>query len=323
MPLSTAAPAQMGLKEWTMLGLLSVLWGASFFSIEIVVKELPPLTIVNIRVGLAALVLYAYMRIAGIVPPFRGRSDRGMVFLAFVLMAIFNNIVPATLIVWGQTHITSSLASILNATMPLFTVFMAHFFVSGERLSLNRLLGVLVGFSGVVLIVGPAALAGMLSGVAGQLAILGAAFSYSIAVVIGRRFVGLGIIPVQMAFGQASTAALILLPVTLVVDQPLALPVPSLGVILALISLATFSTALAYLLYFRLIAEAGATNASLVTLLIPVVATSLGVGFLGEIFEPAHGIGLLLIAFGLMLIDGRIGGKRRRVRAETVPPEGR
>jgi drug/metabolite transporter (DMT)-like permease len=126
-----------------------------------------------------------------------------------------------------------------------------------------------------------------------------------------------------MAFGQASTAAFILLPVTMVVDQPFGLPVPSLGGILALISLATFSTALAYLLYFRLIAEAGATNASLVTLLIPVVATSLGVGFLGEIFEPAHGIGLMLIAFGLMLIDGRIGGQRRRIRAEAVPPEGR
>lgn len=323
MSASTVAPAQMGLKQWSMLGLLSVLWGASFFSIEIAVRELPPFTIVNIRVGLAALVLFAYMRIAGILPPFRGRSDKPLVLLVFVLMAIFNNIIPSSLIVWGQTHISSSLASILNATMPLFTVFMAHFFVGGERLSLNRLLGVAVGFSGVVFIVGPAALGGMLSGVVGQLAILGAAFSYSVAVVIGRRFVRLGIKPVQMAFGQAGVAALILLPVTLAVDQPFSLPLPGLPVILALISLATFSTALAYLLYFRLIAEAGATNASLVTLLIPVVATSLGVGFLGEVFEPAHGAGLLLIAFGLMLIDGRIGGKRRRLRAETVPPEGR
>ncbi len=321
MSVSAPSPAQMGLKEWSMLALLSVLWGASFFSIEIAVSELPPFTIVNIRVGLAALVLFAYMRVAGVALPFKGRGDKSLVLLAFFLMGLFNNIIPASLIVWGQTHITSSLASILNATMPLFTVFMAHFFVSGERLSLRRLSGVLVGFSGVVFIVGPAALGGMLSGLAGQFAVLGAAFSYSIAVVIGRRFVRLGLTPMQMALGQVSAAALMLLPVTLLVDQPFSLPVPGLSVILALISLATLSTAFAYLLYFRLIAEAGATNASLVTLLIPVVATSLGVGFLGEVFEPTHGIGLLLIALGLMLIDGRIG--RRRLTAETVPPEGR
>lgn len=323
MTADTPAPVQMGLKEWSMLGFLAVLWGASFFAIEIAVTELPPVTIVNIRVGLAALVLYGYLRIAGIAPPFKGRPDKALVLLAFVLMAIFNNIIPATLIVWGQTHITSSLASILNATMPLFTVFMAHFFVSGERLSLNRLAGVLVGFFGVVFIVGPYALEGMLSGVAGQVAILGAAFSYSIAVVIGRRFVRLGIKPVQMALGQAGTAAIILLPVTLIYDKAYLLRVPSWHVIAALVSLATLSTAFAYLLYFRLIAEAGATNASLVTLLIPVVATSLGVSFLGEVFEPAHGIGLLLIAFGLMLIDGRLGKRRPRLRAEAVPPEGR
>ncbi len=305
-----------------MLAVLAVVWGASFFSIEIAVTELPPLTIVSVRVGLAALVLYTYMLVTRVRLPFSGRADWRTVVFAIMLMGVFNNIIPSGLIVWGQTHITSSLASILNATMPLFTVFMAHFFTQDEPLTPGRLVGVLVGFSGVVFIVGPYALQGLLSGVAGQLAVLGAAFSYAIAVVIGRRFVRLGLAPVQMAFGQALAAAVIVTPAALVIDQPYLLPLPSWQVVVALVSLATISTAFAYLLYFRLIAEAGATHASLVTLMIPVVASALGISFLGEVFEPTHGIGLLLIGFGLLLIDGRLT-KRRKLRAADVPPQGR
>ncbi|WP_262690104.1 DMT family transporter [Kordiimonas aestuarii] len=322
MTTTPASPAQMGVKQWLMLAVLSVVWGASFFSIEIAVTELPPMTIVTVRVGLAALVLLTYMKMTGISLPFTGRADWRVVLLALVLMGFFNNIVPSVLIVWGQTHITSSLASILNATMPLFTVFMAHFFTSDEKLTSGRLVGVLVGFTGVVFIVGPYALEGLLSGVAGQAAVLGAAFSYAIAVVIGRRFVRLGLKPVQMAFGQAAAATLMIGPAALMIDQPYLMPAPSWQVVAALISLATISTAFAYLLYFRLIAEAGATNASLVTLMIPVVASTLGVGFLGEVFEPTHGVGLALIGVGLLLIDGRLT-KRRKVRAAAVPPQGR
>ncbi|WP_417460020.1 DMT family transporter [Kordiimonas sp.] len=310
--MASGGPAgiQMTVKDWLTMALLSVVWGASFFSIEIAVTELPPFTIVSIRVGLAAIALFFYMRAKGIPLPFEGRSYKGQVIFAMALMGFFNNIVPQSLIVWGQTHITSSLASILNATMPIFTVFIAHFFTSDEKLTANRLIGVLVGFGGVVLIVGPAALKGLTSGLLGQTAVLGGAASYAVAAVIGRRFVRLGLKPMQIAFGQVLAAAVMFTPFAVLYEKSYALAMPSTGVILALISLATISTAFAYLLYFRLIANAGATNASLVTLTIPVTASALGIGFLGEVLEPTHGLGLVCIGLGLLIINGRMFRRR-------------
>lgn len=312
--MANSAPAgiQMTLKDWLIMALLSIMWGASFFSTEIALTELPPFTIVLTRVGLAAVTLFFYLRLRGIPLPFEGRSDKAQIIFAMALMGFFNNIVPQSLIVWGQTHITSSLASILNATMPIFTVFIAHFFTSDEKLSANRLIGVLMGFGGVVLIVGPAALQGLTSGLLGQAAVLGGACSYAVAAVIGRRFVRLGLRPMQIAFGQVLAATVMFTPFVLVYEKAYMLPMPSGGVIVALISLATVSTAFAYLLYFRLIANTGATNASLVTLTIPVTASALGIGFLGEVFEPTHGLGLVCIGLGLLIIDGRIFRRRAR-----------
>ncbi|MFC4349092.1 DMT family transporter [Kordiimonas lipolytica] len=302
----TQPSLQMGPRQWGLLAMLSILWGASFMAIEVAVGALPPLTVVAIRVSFAAFGLFLFMKVTRVPLPGAGHADRWRVWGALAVMGLLNNIMPFSLIAWGQTQIASSLASILNATMPLFTVFVAHFFIHDERLTMRRFSGVLIGFMGVVSIIGPGSLAGMSGELMGQLSVLAGSLSYAFAVVAGRRFVGLGLQPVQMAFGQVTMAAIMLVPAVLVIDAPYLLPLPEAKVWAALLSLSLLSTALAYLLYFRLIAEAGATSASLVTLTIPVVATTFGVLFLGERLEAGHAAGLVLIGVGLMVLDGRL-----------------
>lgn len=301
----TPAKHQMSAKDWSLLALLALLWGASFTTIQLVVDELPPFTVVCLRVWLASAGLLLFMKARGIPLPTMNGAGGTPVWRALAILGLINNAVPFSLIVWSQTQITSGVASILNAAMPLFTVFVAHFFTVDEKLTPRRLAGVVIGFIGVASIIGPESIVGFTGTLAGQLAMLGAAFSYAVGVVIGRRFAVLGLKPVQLAFGQVTTAGIWLLPVVLLVDQPFSLPMPSITAWVALLSLALVSTAFAYLIYFRLVADAGATNASLVTLLVPVVATSLGILFLGESLKASHGIGLLLIALGLMVLDGR------------------
>ncbi len=302
----TPAKHQMNAKDWSLLAFLALLWGASFTTIQLVVDELPPFTVVCLRVWLASAGLLLFMKVRGIpLPTDNGKEGGTPVWRALAILGLINNAVPFCLIVWSQTQITSGVASILNATMPLFTVFVAHFFTVDEKLTPRRLAGVTIGFIGVASIIGPESIAGFTGTLAGQIAMLGAAFSYAVGIVIGRRFAVFGLKPVQLAFGQVTTAGLWLLPVVLLVDQPFSLPMPSITALAALLSLALVSTAFAYLIYFRLVADAGATNASLVTLLVPVVATSLGILFLGESLKASHGIGLALIALGLMVLDGR------------------
>lgn len=296
----------MGNREWAMLIALSILWGATFLFVGIAVAELPPFTIVLVRVGLAALALNAVIVIAGRRRPFGRR-----VATAFVVMALINNVVPFSLLVWGQTQIASGLAGILNATTPLFTVFVAHVFTLDERLSAERLVGVLAGLGGVALLVGPSMLAGDASLMA-QLACLGAAFSYALAGVFGRRFRHLGVTPLETAAGQVGASSLILLPIALVVDRPWTLALPSAETIGALIGLALLSTALAYVLFFRILAAAGATNLLLVTFLIPPTAVALGALVLGERLESRAFAGMALIGAGLAVLDGRPWRRLRR-----------
>jgi drug/metabolite transporter (DMT)-like permease len=211
-----------------------------------------------------------------------------------------------SLIVWGQGHIASGLASILNATTPLFIVVVAHFLTTDERLTRQRFIGVLVGFAGVAVMIGSAAFQSWNVSIPAQLAVLGAALSYAFASVFGRRFKAMGITPIATAAGQVTASSAILLPLSLLVDRPWTLPEPSAVTILALIGLALVSTALAYILFFRLLAGAGATNAGLVTLLIPVSAILLGTLFLDETLAIRHFAGMALIGAGLLLIDGRL-----------------
>ncbi|WP_245410884.1 DMT family transporter [Microvirga flavescens] len=299
--MTSTVRSTMNARDWAMLIILSIVWGGSFFFVGIAVKELPPFTIVALRVSIAALALLGVLRIMGLPFP---RERR--VWAAFLGMGILNNLIPFLLIVWGQRHIASGLASILNATTPLFTVIVAHFLTSDERLSGRRLAGVIVGFIGVAVMIGGTALQALNADVLAQLAILGAAISYAFAGVFGRRFKVMGVPPFVTAAGQLTGSSLLLVPIALLVDQPWTLPAPHLGTVFAILGLALVSSAFAYILYFRLLASAGATNTGLVTFLIPVSAILFGVLFLGEVLQPKHYIGMALIGAGLLVMDGRV-----------------
>lgn len=296
-----AINSKMGAAEWGMLLALSVLWGGSFFFIEIAVADLPPLTIVVLRVGLAALALWAYAFATGLRPP---RS--AAVWLAFLIMGVLNNAIPFTLIVWGQTQITSGFASILNATAPLFTVVVAGLLLADERITPLKLIGVALGLAGVVLMIGPAALDSLGADVLAQFAILGAALSYAFAGVFGRRFRMMGISPIVTASGQVTASTCVLTVVIVVTGQPVLPAAPGIGTWAAILCLALLSTAVAYVLYFRILATSGATNLSLVTFLVPVSAILLGVIVLGETLELRQIGGMALIGAGLSAIDGRL-----------------
>jgi drug/metabolite transporter (DMT)-like permease len=297
----------MTAAEWGMLIALSVLWGGSFFFNGVAVKELPPLTIVFSRVALAAATLHLVMAATG-----RRLPGNGQVWLAFAGMGVLNNVIPFTLIVWGQSQIASGVASILNATTPLFTVLVAHGFTADERLTPMRVAGIVAGFAGVaVMLAGPDfGLGG--APVLAYAACLGAAASYGLASVFGRRFRSLEVAPMSVATGQLTMSSLMLAPLMLIADRPWTLALPGLDTMLALIGLATVSTALAYILFFRILAGAGATAISLVTFLIPPSAILLGIAFLGEVLLPRHLLGMALIGLGLALVDGRL--MRRKAR---------
>ena len=296
----------MGLRVWVWLLSLSMLWGGSFFFAKVAIGELGPLTVVFARVALAALALDIVLATAA-----RSLFRRDAPWRDYFAMGLLNNALPFSLIFWGQTQVASGLASILNATTPLFTLLVAHFLTADEKIDRAKVAALLAGLAGVTLLVGPDVLAGG-SDLWGQLACLAAALSYAFAGVFGRRFRGLGVTPIEAAAGQVTASTVLILPIMLLVDRPWTLPsAPSLTVCAALGGLALLSTALAYVLYFRILAAAGATNLLLVTFLIPLTAILLGAGVLGERLEPRQFAGMALIGVGLAVIDGRIRGLLR------------
>ena len=293
----------MTLMEWAFLLFLSVLWGGSFFFVGVAVAEVPPFTLVCLRVGLAALLLLVIVHAMGQRMPASREA-----WLAFVIMGLIGNAIPFSLLVWGQTHIASGLASILNATTPLATIVVAHVFTTDERLTGGRLAAVILGIVGVAVMMGPDVLHDLGVNVLAQLACLGASISYGFAAVFGRRFKRLGIKPIVSATGQVIGSSLLLLPVALVHDRPWDLPWPSAPSIASILALAAFSTALAYVVFYRLLETAGATRLALVTFLIPVTAIFLGWAFLNEVLLPRHFAGMAMIGLGLAAVDGRLNG---------------
>ena len=311
-------PRPMAPVEWLLLLTLSVLWGGSFFFAKVALAELPPFTVVLARVALAALALLLIVLACGQRLP---RSPR--LWGAFLVMGALNNLIPFSLIVWGQTEIGSGLASILNATTPLFAVVLAHVLTRDEQLTPGRLAGVLAGLAGVAVMIGPGALARLDGQVLAELAILGAAFSYALAGIYGRRFQATP--PLVTALGQVSASTLMMLPLALLIDRPWSLPAPGLATLGALAGSALLSTALAYVIYFRILATAGATNLMLVTFLIPVSALILGTTILGELLTSGQLAGMALIGLGLATIDGRLparlaGRWRRPAEALQLRP---
>lgn len=296
---------QMRLADILTLAVLSLLWGGSFFFVEILIRHFAPLTIVTVRVALAAMALWGIIIARGLPIP-KTRQH----WTALAIIGVLNSALPFSMIAWGQTQISSGLASIFNATTPFFTVLIAGLFLVDERVTKPKLLGVMIGLLGTIIIIGPDALSQGMSGgagtVLGQLAVMGAAISYAITAVYSRRFQKWGLSPLIVAAGQVTMAALILCPFMLIIDKPwIDFTVPF-EAVWAMIGLAFFSTVVAYTLYFRLIASAGATNAALVAFLVPISAIILGVVILGETFTGPQAIGIVLIGLGLLVMDGRL-----------------
>ncbi len=290
----------MSAFEWVMVFTLAAIWGGSFFFNKILLATFEPLTIVLGRVGLASVALLIFIHLSG-----HGLPRSWAVWRAFAAMSVMNNLIPFALILWGQKQIAIGLAAILNATTPFFAAIVAHFLVS-ERLTAHRLAGVLIGLAGVTLMVGPEVLAeGLGVNVLAQLAVLGAAVSYGVAAVYGRRFVALKIAPPVAAVGPLIVTALLVLPFALVIDRPWTVPMPGWPAWGALAGVALLSTAFGYVVFFRLIAGAGGVNASLVTLLVPVSALILGTLVLGEVFTLRQAAGMAVILLGLLVTDGR------------------
>jgi drug/metabolite transporter (DMT)-like permease len=288
----------MGRREWAMLLALAAAWGGIFLYAKLALAELTPLVLVLWRVAIAALVLQLIVHLCGYRMP---RSLR--IWAAFFVMGALNNVLPFTLINWGQTQIASGLAAILNGTTPLFTVLLAHVLTSDERLTAQRLVGVLSGMIGVAVMIGAEALQGVSLHVLGELAVVTAALSYAIAGIFGRRFRALP--PLVTAAGQVTGSAVMMLLVVPWIEPhwlPLGVSATAAGAVLAM---ALIGTVLGYILYFGILARAGATNLLIVTFLMPFIAVLLGAAVLGERLAARHFGGMALIVVGVLAIDGR------------------
>jgi drug/metabolite transporter (DMT)-like permease len=304
----------MNRGDWATLLTLAVIWGGAFFFISVAVSEVAPLTYVWLRLTIAAAAMWLFL--------LWRREPTGLpagVWRPILLLALLNNVVPFILFGWGQTQIAIGLASILNATTPIWGVVVAHVFTRDERMTGRKLAGVLIGFAGVAVMIGPAVLTSLGGDTLALLACVTASLCYALAGVWARRFRAMGLPPVAVTTGQLTVGAAIMLPIALLVDQPWARAMPSLGAIGAIVALSLVCTSFAYILYFRLIDRAGATNALLVTLLVPPIAILLGALFLGEIIGARDIAGLALIALGLAAIDGRLLSAAARLRPGALP----
>jgi drug/metabolite transporter (DMT)-like permease len=303
---ATAVPDAMSAVEWSMLLGLSVIWGGSFFFNKILLGAMAPLSVMLGRAGFAAIALLLYLYLSG------GALPRSLaMWRAFLVMSVFNNLIPFSLILWGQQFIGVGHAAILNATTPLFAALLGHA-LGQERMSARRLLGVGVGLAGVVVMVGPdVLLRGFGSEALAQFAVLAAAVGYGIAAIYGRRYSKLGLTPRMAAAGQLLVTTLIGIPLVAIVDQPWNLPMPGVEHWITMAALALVSTAFGYIIYFRLLSGAGAVNTSLVTMLVPVSALLLGIVFLGEVLTLRQAAGMAVILLGLLIVDGRFFRRRR------------
>jgi drug/metabolite transporter (DMT)-like permease len=284
---------------WALLGLLGLIWGGSFLANRAALAEVPVLTVVAFRVTGAAVLLWAYVAIRGLPVP---RGPR--IVAVFFGMGLLNNVLPFSLIVWGQQHIASGLAGILNAATAVFTVLLVALIFPDERLTGRKAVGVTLGFLGVATAVGLHNLAALNFASLGQMAVLGATIAYALSGVFGRIFLK-GIRPEVSAAGMLAASACVMVPAALAVDGPPALDYGP-GSWIALAYLACFASALAYILFYAVLGLAGAGNLSLVTLLVAPIAIVLGALVYGEALRPSAYLGFALLALGLLVIDGRL-----------------
>ncbi|WP_227286082.1 DMT family transporter [Boseongicola sp. H5] len=289
---------RLSYRAWAEMTLLGVIWGASFLSIKLALSEVPVMTLVAHRVFWACLLLWAYVIWRGLAVP---RSPR--IWGAFLVMGLLNNIIPFSLMAWGQQFIETGLTSIFNAATAVFGVLVAAMVFRDERLTLRRGLGVTIAFFGVVVAIGFESLADFDIRSLAQLAIVAGTLSYAVAAAWARVHL-VGLPPQVAAAGMLTGASLVMVPLAWMIDG--APKMPTDPVTFAAIGyFAAFGTAIAYLLYYRILAMAGSGNAMLVTLLIPPVAILLGAAVLGERLDPSAFAGFALLAAGLLILDGR------------------
>ncbi len=219
-------------------------------------------------------------------------------------MGILKNVIPFSLILIGQKEIGSGLASVVNAMTPIWTLIIANFFTSDEKFSSNKIAGILFGFIGVAILIGTDLVQELTASAWAQGAVLGATISYGFASVWGKRFKGHD--PIIISTGQLTASSIVMLPIIFILEDPFSLSMPDTEMIISLLGLAVICTAYAYVLFFKILSSAGATNVSLVTFLVPISAIILGIIWLDETLTTSNMIGMILIIIGLALVDGRI-----------------
>lgn len=297
------------MKNWAMFWLLGLVWGSSFLLIKVAVEDLGPLPLVSVRIGLAALFMTIFLTLTGRHLP-AGRRERGA--LAFV--GVMNTAVPFTLITWGEQTIDSGLATVLNATVPLWTLIFAHVALADERISPPKLVGLLVGFAGVALLASRNGSAGSDTPLSGQLAVLVASACYAISAVVIRRYLR-GVEPLTIAGVSLIVGAITVVAVTLAAVRPLpAWDALSTTTIAAALTLALLNTVFAYFLFYHLIDIWGATRTTLVTYVMPPVGVTLGWLLLDEPVDWKIVAGAALILGGIVAVNWR----RTPVRAAPV-----
>ncbi|MEM7290186.1 MAG: DMT family transporter [Pseudomonadota bacterium] len=286
-------------KDWIMIATLAFIWGGSFLFGRILMLEWPPFTVVFLRVALAAAALWVFLLITQRSFP----TDRRFL-CAILIMGVLNNVIPFSLILIGQREIGSGLAAVVNAMTPIWTLIIANRFTSDEKISANKITGILLGFAGVGVLIGGDLIQGLTASAWAQGAVLGATISYGFAGVFGKRFRDQD--PITVSTGQLTASSLVIFPVMLITEGFFNISSPDTELVIATLGLSILCTALTYVLFFKILASAGATNVSLVTFLVPVSAILLGIIWLGEQLTIGNVVGLLLIIAGLVFVDGRL-----------------
>lgn len=296
--------------DWSRLVLLSLLWGGSFFFVGVAIHEVPPLTIVFLRVFIAALVLLPFVLMRGIPFPsgFAGWKP-------FIVMSVLNNVIPFSLLASAQYFITSGMTSVLNATTPLFTVLVMAAF-GEERLLPRRIAGVLMGLAGVAILRGQGLDFSSKQNV-GILMCLAATLSFGFSALWAKRHMT-GMPPLALATFQLLTSSVMMGALAFAVERPWQLPMPGTASVLAMLGIGVLSTGIGFIIFFQIIARSGPSNVMLVTLLVPVSAILLGHFLLGEVIVVREYIGAIIIAAALLVMDGRILGLFRRKPAEAA-----
>lgn len=297
----------MNLRKLMWLLLLASLWGPSFLFIKVAVDEIPTFTFVFARAALAAMILYLILHVQGRSLPKLGPMWKHFAFLGFV-----HNALPFALFAWGELYINSASAAILNGTTPLFTIILAHIFVEDDRLTPTKLVGTLIGFSGLLLLIMPSLIDhGMQGTTLGLLAVAVASACYGVAIVYSRKYTR-GLPPLVAPTAQLTMASLYLLPLVLFIELPNGLAVPSATAIAATLVLSIFGTAIAFVVYYKALETINPSSLSMVTYLIPIIGTVLGVVVLKEQLTWNIYIGCLLILLGVMTVNGVFNFRSKR-----------